>query len=145
MGITRNRRGMPALALPRGKDPMLTLMHSPHSRAPDLHRTLTTEFLVDVERAWKQHGPKVLDDMARDYPHIFAPMVARLIHVHRMELGAPGDFSARMTRAELLDKVGERFGEQGRKMFAAFVMRLDKLSEQQKEQANEGQHAEGRD
>jgi hypothetical protein len=48
-----------------------------------------------------------------------------------MEVGAPGDFNARMTRAELLDKVGERFGEQGRKMFAAFVQRLDRLSEQQ--------------
>jgi hypothetical protein len=35
-----------------------------------------------------------------------------------------------MTRAELLDKVGERFGAQGRAMFENFVKRLDRLQQE---------------
>jgi hypothetical protein len=36
-----------------------------------------------------------------------------------------------MNRAELLERVGERFGEQGRAMFERFVAQLDRLREQQ--------------
>jgi hypothetical protein len=57
-------------------------------------------------------------------------MVARLVHVQKVEVGGPGDFNMQMTRAELLDKVGERFGAQGRAMFENFVKRLDRLRQE---------------
>ena len=73
------------------------------------------------------HGPAVLDRLAKEYPQVYGPMVARLIHVHKVEVGGPGDFNAAMTKAELLDRVGERFGSQGRAMFEKFVRGLERL------------------
>jgi hypothetical protein len=86
-------------------------------------------FLHAVNRAWDKHGDQVLERLATEYPQVFGPLVARLVQVQKIEVGAPGDFSSAMTRAELLDKVGERFGSQGRAMFERFVARLDRLEQ----------------
>jgi hypothetical protein len=94
------------------------------------HRTLSVKFLHAVNKAWDKHGDQVLDTLATQYPQVFGPMVARLVHVNRLEVGAPGDFNLQMTRAELLDKVGERFGQQGRAIFENFVKQLDRLQQE---------------
>jgi hypothetical protein len=52
--------------------------------------------------------------------------------VYRIEFGGPGDFQSAMNRAELLDRVGERFDQQGRAMFERFIIsQLDKLRQEQ--------------
>jgi len=61
-------------------------------------------------------------------------MVARLAQVHRIEVDESGDFRSATTRAELLERVGERFGQQGRAMFERFVRRLDRLEQAQERQ-----------
>jgi hypothetical protein len=115
--------------LPDNKRDLPMLLRNNHNAA-QAHRSLSIEFLHDLYESWKVHGRKVLDELARDYPQVYGPMVARLAHVHRLEVGAPDDFNVSMTRAELLDKVGERFGAQGRAIFENFVKRLDRLQQE---------------
>jgi hypothetical protein len=92
------------------------------------YRVLTQEFLVDLQEHWRAHGKKALDDCAERYPHVYVGTVARLAQIHQVEVGAPGYFESAMNREQLLDKVGERFGQKGRDMFERFVAQLDRLA-----------------
>jgi hypothetical protein len=101
--------------------------------ASKAHRALSTKFLRAVNDAWDRHGDAVLDRLALEYPQVFAPMVARLVQVQKVEVGGPDDFHVAMTRAELLDRVGERFGQAGRNMFEKFVRSLERLEVEARE------------
>jgi hypothetical protein len=68
-----------------------------------------------------------LDACAERWPHIYVQVVAKLAQIHRVEVGGPGDFQQAMNWEQLLEKVGERFGQQGRQMFERFVARLERL------------------
>jgi hypothetical protein len=122
-----------ALMMPEHNRNPFSLMRT-HPDAVNAHRSLSTEFVADVHACWKVHGKQVLETLAKEYPQVFGPMVAKMVHVQKVELGGPGDFHVAMSRAELLDKVGERFGQQGRAMFERFVAQLDRLGEQQERQ-----------
>ena len=123
-----------ALVLAGKRGSRLRLVRMPN--ATEAHRTLSVRFLHAINKAWDKHGDQVLDTLATQYPQVFGPMVARLVQVQKVEVGDPGDFSTAMTRAELVDRVGERFGSQGRAMFERFVARLDRLTEQQERQTD---------
>jgi hypothetical protein len=101
------------------------------------YRTITQEFLHDLHETWKVHGKAALQTVATERPDLFVQIAAKLAQVHRIEFGGPGDFQSAMTRAELLERVGERFGEQGRTMFERFVAQLERLREQQKRQTDD--------
>jgi len=82
---------------------------------------LTQQFLADLQAAWQTHGRAALHQVAVENPGLFLQIMAKLVQVHRVEVGHPGDFQSAMNRAELLDRVGERVGEQGREMFERFM------------------------
>jgi hypothetical protein len=100
------------------------------------YRTITQEFLHDLRETWKVHGKAALEKVATERPDLLVQIVAKLAQVQRIEVGECGDFHAAMSRAELLERVGERFGEQGRAMFERFVAQLDRLGEQQERQTH---------
>jgi hypothetical protein len=104
--------------------------------AAQSHRTLAQRFLWDLQEHWQVHGRAALDTMAKERPELYVQMVAKLVPVHQIELGGPGEFHQAQSRAELLDKVGERYGEQGRAMFERFMAELDQLRQQQERQTD---------
>jgi hypothetical protein len=96
--------------------------------AAQSHRTLPQQFLRDLQEHWQVHGRAALDTMAKERPDLYVQTVGKLAQVHRIEGGWA--LRSAMTRAELLERVGERFGQQGRQMFARFVARLDRLQQE---------------
>jgi hypothetical protein len=91
------------------------------------YRVLTQEFIADLHEHWREHGKAALDACAERWPHVYVQIVAKLVQIHHIEVGGPGDFASAMNREQLLDKVGERFGQKGRDMFERFVAQLDRL------------------
>jgi hypothetical protein len=112
-----------------GERPVLLRSVDGASRA---YRTLSQQFLYDLHQHWREHGQAALDATAERSPHIYMQIVAKLAQVHQVEVGGPGDFATAMNREQLLDRVGERFGTAGRKMFEQFVQKLERLATEAK-------------
>jgi hypothetical protein len=73
----------------------------------------------------------VLDDVAKKYPaQYFAGMVT-LAKVIRWEVGTPGAFDRPRTPEEVMDRLEERVGPKGRKLFEQFLRKVNRLGEQQ--------------
>lgn len=91
------------------------------------YRVLTAEFLEALHEDWRAHGKEAVASCRERWPHIYVQIIAKLVQIHRVEVGDPGDFATAHTREELLERVGERFGQKGRQMFERFVAQLDRL------------------
>jgi hypothetical protein len=136
MARPRPVRGHPPPALVTGANGSGALLRGVKSAAQS-HRTLAQQFLWDLQEHWQLHGRAALDTMAKERPDLYVQMVAKLVPVHQIELGGPGDFRSATNREELLERVGERFGEQGRAMFERFMAQLDQLRQQQERQTDD--------
>jgi hypothetical protein len=101
-------------------------------------KALSTRFFIDVERKWRQHGAKVLDDLAKNHPaQFFAGMVG-------MSKAVKCGFSRAMTAEEIMDTLEKRVGPEGRKLFEEFLrsvnaLQAKQLAEQKEEEEEEGE------
>ena len=90
--------------------------------------------MADVERAWRKHGPKVLDVLAEKYPQAFFGGVVVMSKIVRWDT-TTDDFGClvrrTMTPEEIMDKLEERVGPKGRKLFEQFLRKVNKLQAQQ--------------
>jgi hypothetical protein len=57
------------------------------SRSACPNRITVPKWLADVERAWRKHGPKVLDVLAEKYPQAFFGGMVAMTKVIRWETG----------------------------------------------------------
>ena len=88
---------------------------------------LSQDFLGDLQADWEQHGTEILRIMREQFPEIYFQSMVKLAMIHRIELGQPQAFDRPRTREEVLQKMEERAGLDGRKMLEKFLVRLDKL------------------
>jgi hypothetical protein len=96
-------------------------------------RAMSVAFMADVERAWR---PKVLDVLAEKHPQSFFGGMVAMTKVIRWETGADAaSFSRTMTPEEIMDKLEERVGPEGRKLFEQFLRKVNKLQAQQQLEA----------
>jgi hypothetical protein len=108
-------------------------------------KALSTRFFIDVERKWRQHGAKVLDDLAKNHPaQFFAGMVGMSKAVKWDVLEDDGGFSRAMTAEEIMDTLEKRVGPEGRKLFEEFLrsvnaLQAKQLAEQKEEEEEEGE------
>jgi hypothetical protein len=63
-------------------------------------KSMSAAFMADVERAWRKHGPQVLDVLAEKYPQAFFGGMVAMTKVIRWETGADAaSFSRTLTPA----------------------------------------------
>ena len=99
-------------------------------------KSMSAAFMADVERAWRKHGPQVLDVLAEKYPQAFFGGMVAMTKVIRWETGADAaSFSRTMTPEQVMDKLEERVGPEGRKLFEQFIRKVNKLQAQQQLEA----------
>ena len=99
-------------------------------------KSMSAAFMADVERAWRKHGPKVLDVLAEKHPQAFFGGMVAMTKVIRWETGADApSFSRTMTPEQVMDKLEERVGPEGRKLFEQFIRKVNKLQAQQQLEA----------
>jgi hypothetical protein len=94
-------------------------------------KALSAEFLFDLQKHWRKNRDQVLDDVARKYPaQYFAGMVT-LAKVIRWEIGEPGAFDRPRSPEEVMDRLEQRIGPEGRKLFERFLREVQQLEERQ--------------
>ena len=106
------RRAIPPDAevmMRRGMEPVLV-------KGGGTVKALSAEFLADLQVHWRKNRDQILDDVAKKYPQqYFAGMVA-LARTIRWEIGTPGDFERQRSPEEIMQKLEERVGPEGRKI-----------------------------
>ena len=108
-------------------------------------RSLSLQFLLDFEQHWGIHGTEVLNRLAEEQPATYFAGAVSLAKVMRIELGKPGEFERRATPEEIIDKLEQRIGHEGRVIFENFVREINRLeAEQQLEQQQQQQEQERR-
>jgi hypothetical protein len=94
-------------------------------------KALSAEFLFDLQQHWRKSREQVLDDVAKKYPaQYFAGMVT-LAKVIRWEIGEPGAFDRPRSPEEVVERLEQRIGPEGRKLFERFLREVQQLEERQ--------------
>jgi len=94
-------------------------------------KALSSEFLYDLQQHWRKSREQVLDDVAKKYPaQYFAGMVT-LAKVIRWEIGDPGAFDRPRSPEEVVERLEQRIGPEGRKLFERFLREVQQLEERQ--------------
>jgi hypothetical protein len=84
---------------------------------------------MDFEQRWRTHGKKVLDILAEKYPQAYFGGAVALAKVIRWETDDQ-DADGVMTAEEIMDKLEERVGPKGRKLFEQFLRKVNELGAQ---------------
>jgi hypothetical protein len=87
--------------------------------------------MIDLERHWRAHGTKVPDALAKKHPATYFNGMVALSKVIRWEMGETGAFDRSLSPDEIMDRLEERVGPKGRKLFEQFLRKVNKLQAQQ--------------
>ena len=94
-------------------------------------KALSVAFLSDFERHWRKHGGKVLDILAEKYPQAYFAGAVALSKMIRWETADIGARERGLSPDEIMDRLEERVGPEGRKIFEAFLKQVNKLQAKQ--------------
>jgi hypothetical protein len=98
-------------------------------------KTLSVGFLADFEQHWRTHGRKVLDILAEKYPQAYFGGAVALAKSIKWETAEEEAAGGAMTPDEIIDKLEQRVGSKGRKLFEQFLRKVNKLQAQQQLEA----------
>ena len=90
-------------------------------------KTLSVAFLADFEQHWRTHGRKVLDILAEKYPQAYFGGAVALAKSIKWETTEEDLSGGGMTPEEIMDKLEERVGPEGRKLFERFLRDVNEL------------------
>ena len=94
---------------------------------------LAEAFLRDLQEDWAQHGKDILEVMRKKHPEIYFQCMVKLALLEAAELDQPKPFERQHTREEVVAKLEEQVGSEGRRLFENFlrkVKRLERSSQQ---------------
>jgi len=99
-------------------------------------KSMSAAFMADVERAWRKHGPKVLDVLAEKHPQAFFGGMVAMSKIVRWDTTTDDTrFSRTLTPDQVMDKLEERVGPEGRKLFEKFIRQVNVLQAKQQWEA----------
>jgi hypothetical protein len=82
---------------------------------------------MDFEQHWRTHGKKVLDILAEKYPQAYFGGAVALAKSIRWETAEEDLSDGATTPEEIMDKLEQRVGPEGRKLFEQFLRKVNKL------------------
>jgi hypothetical protein len=94
-------------------------------------KALSSEFLYDLQKHWRVHRTQILDDVAAKYPQQYLAAMVTLSKVMRWEVGESGAFERPRSPEEVMDRLEQRIGPEGRKLFEGFLREVQQLEERQ--------------
>jgi hypothetical protein len=98
-------------------------------------KSLSATFLADLEEDWRLYGKEIFPILRGKYPQAYFAGIVALARIIKWEFGPAGAFDRPRTPEEIIDKLEERIGSKGRKIFEDFVRKINALqAEQQLEQ-----------
>jgi hypothetical protein len=90
---------------------------------------------MDFEQHWRTHGKKVLDILAEKYPQAYFGGAVALAKSIKWETAEQMLADGGMTPEEIMEKLEQRVGPEGRKLFERFLRQVNKLQAQQQLEA----------
>ena len=90
-------------------------------------KTLSLAFLADLENDWREHGPEPVARVRQQNPTAYVLCVASLAKVMRVEIGRAGEFDRPRDPREVMDRLEQRVGPEGRALFTARIPGVDAL------------------
>src|SRR5262245_2894569 len=94
-------------------------------------KTLSLAFLLDFEQHWRIHGTEVLVRLAEEHPAAYFAGAVSLAKLMRIELAKPDEFDRPKTPEEIIGKLEQRIGPEGRVIFENFVREMQRLEARQ--------------
>jgi len=94
-------------------------------------KSLSVGFLADFEQHWRTHGRRVLDILAEKYPQAYFGGALALAKSIKWETAEEDLSDGAMTPDEIMDKLEQRVGPKGRKLFEQFLRKVNQLQAQQ--------------
>jgi hypothetical protein len=103
-------------------------------------KSLSTAFLADLEEDWRAHGKKVFPVLREKYPQAYFGGLVALAKMIRWETAEEMLSDGGMTPDEIMDKLEQRVGPEGRKLFEDFLRKVNTLQAKQlAERESEGE------
>jgi hypothetical protein len=103
------------------------LTGTPGDPDPAATLRLAEVFLRDLQADWEQHGKDILEVMRKKHPEIYFQCMVKLALVQAAELDQPKPFERQHTREEVVAKLEERVGPEGRLLFENFLRKVERL------------------
>ena len=94
-------------------------------------KSLSAAFLADLEDDWRAHGKEVFPILRTKFPQAYFAGLVALSKVIRWEVGMAGEFDRSLTPDEIMVKLEQRVGPEGRELFERFLRDVNKLQMQQ--------------
>ena len=94
-------------------------------------KSLSAAFLADLEDDWRAHGKEVFPILRTKFPQAYFAGLVALSKVIRWEVGMAGEFDRSLTPDEIMVKLEQRVGPEGRKLFEKFLRDVNKLQMKQ--------------
>ena len=96
---------------------------------------LAEAFLRDLQEDWAQHGKDILEVMRKKHPEIYFQCMVKLALVQAAELDQPKPFERQPTPEEVVAKLEQRVGPEGRRLFENFLRKVKRLERSGKQGA----------
>jgi len=90
-------------------------------------KTFSIKFLADFEEAWRKKGKQVLETLAEKRPEAFFGGAVALAKVVKWDQADASMFDQTMTPEQIMDRLEERVGPEGRKLFECFLRDVNEL------------------
>jgi len=106
-----------------------------------LVKTLSIGFLADLEEDWRAHGKKVFPVLREKYPQAYFGGLVALSKIIKWDAAETEMFDKTLSPEEIMDKLEQRVGPEGRKLFERFLRDVNKLQAKRIEaqQARDGE------
>ena len=92
-----------------------------------LVKTLSIGFLADLEEDWRAHGKKVFPVLREKYPQAYFGGLVALSKIIKWDAAETEMFDKTLSPEEIMDKLEQRVGPEGRKLFERFLRDVNKL------------------
>jgi hypothetical protein len=102
------------------------------------HRTvkaLSAAFLADLQEDWLAHGKEVFPILREKFPQAYFNGLVALSRVIRWEGDGEAVFDRTLTPDQIMERLEERVGPEGRKLFEKFIRQVNVLQAKQQLEA----------
>jgi hypothetical protein len=89
-------------------------------------KTLSAAFLIDLEEDWRAHGKRIFPILREKYPQAYFSGLVALSKIMRME-DLTVDLDRGLTPDEIMAKLEQRVGPEGKRLFEKFMKDVNKL------------------
>jgi hypothetical protein len=100
-------------------------------------KSLSAAFLADLEEDWREHGKVVIAALRKKEPGTYFRGMVALCRVMRWDSVETGVSDRSLSPDQVMDRLEERVGPKGRKLFEKFLREVNQLQPEQQSESPE--------